>query len=230
VERTTAGVQSRARGETGHIRLGFAGATYVHRLVPGIIRAYRERYPGVVLSPEQSNTARLLDALQGGEINVAFIRPPIIGGEGLTLDLLIDEPMMIVLPEWHPRAGDRSMPLAALAPDTLILFPREIGPGLHDAIIASCKRAGFSPKLGQEASQTVSIIHMVAAGFGVSIVPRSLSQIGVEGAVYLGIEGDAPRALVSLAYRRDDRSTIVRNFVALARRTAQLAPQTKGKS
>jgi DNA-binding transcriptional LysR family regulator len=139
--------------------------------------------------------------------------------------------MMIVLPEWHPHAGDPSMPLAALAPDTLILFPRTIGPGrLHDAIIASCQRAGFSPKLGQEASQTVSIVHMVAAGFGVSIVPRSLEQIRVEGAVYLGIEGEAPRAPVSLAYRRDDRSAIVRNFVALARRAARSATEKKEKS
>jgi DNA-binding transcriptional LysR family regulator len=122
------------------------------------------------------------------------------------------------------------MPLAALAPETLILFPRAIGPGLHDAIIASCQRAGFSPKLGQQASQTVSIVHMVAAGFGVSIVPQSLEQIRVEGAVYLGIEGEAPRAMVSLAHRRDDRSTIVRNFVAMARQAARSAPQRRGTS
>jgi DNA-binding transcriptional LysR family regulator len=230
VERTKASVQSRARGEAGHLHLGFAGATYVHRLVPSIIRAYRERYPGVVLSPEQSNTARLIAALQSGEIDVAFVRPPIIDGEGLALDPLIDEPMMIVLPEWHPRARERSMPLAALAAETFILFPRTIGPGLHDAIIASCQRAGFSPKLGQDASQTVSIIHMVAAGFGVSIVPQSLEQIRAEGAVYLGIEGQAPRAPVGLAYRRDDRSTIVRNFVGLARRVARSVPEKRERS
>ena len=230
VEKTKLGVQMRARGETGRLRLGFAGATYVHRLIPGILRAFRERYPGVVLSPEQSNTARLLAALQSGEIDIAFVRPPIVGGEGLTLDPLVDEPMMIVLPQWHPRARDHSMPLAALAPDTFILFPRAIGPGLHDAIIASCQRAGFSPKLGLEASQTVSIIHMVAAGFGVSIVPRSLDQIRAEGAVYLGIEGEAPRAPISLAYRQDDRSTVVRNFVGLARRAARSAPEKNEKS
>ena len=230
VERIKAAVQSRARGETGCIHLGFAGATCFQPLVSGIISAYRERYPSVLVSPEQSNTARLVAALQSDEIDVAFVRPPIIGGEGITLDLLIDEPMMIVLPAWHPHAGDRSMPLAALAPDTFILFPRTIGPGLHDAIIASCQRAGFSPKLGQEASQTVSIIYMVAAGFGVSIVPQSLAQIRAEGAVYLGIEGGAPRAPISLAHRRDDRSTIVRNFVALARRTARSSPQKKGET
>ena len=230
VERAKVGVQSRARGETGHIHLGFAGATYLQRLVLSIVRTYRERFPGVVLSPEQSNTARLIAALHGGEIDVAFVRPPIIDGEGIALDPLIDEPMMIVLPEWHPHAGDPSMPLAALAQETLILFPRTIGPGLHDAIIASCQRAGFSPRLGQEASQTVSIVHMVAAGFGVSVVPQSLQRIHAEGAVYLNIEGEAPRAPISLAYRRDDRSTTVRNFVGLARHAARSTLQKNEKS
>jgi Transcriptional regulator len=221
VERTKADVQSHARGAAGRIHLGFAGVTYIHRLVIGIIRAYRERYPGVVLSPEQSNTARLIASLRSREVDVAFVRPPIIDAEGLSIEPLVDEPMVIVLPESHRHAGDRSMPLAALASDTMILFPRAIAPGLYDSIIASCHRAGFSPKLGQEASQTVSIAYMVAAGFGVSIVPQSLEQLHAEGVAYLQIKGDAPRALVSLAYRRGDRSTVVRNFVALARRTAQ---------
>jgi DNA-binding transcriptional LysR family regulator len=221
VEKTKTAVQSHARGVAGRIHLGFAGVTYIHQQVIGIIRAYRLRYPGVVISPEQSNTARLIASLRSGEIDVAFVRPPIIDTEGLSIEPLVDEPMVIVLPESHSRAGDRSMPLAALASDTIILFPRSIGPGLHDSIIASCHQAGLSPTLGEEASQTVSIVYMVAAGFGVSIVPQSLEQLHAEGVAYLQIEGDAPRAIVSLAYRRGDRSTVVRNFVALARRTAQ---------
>ena len=166
-----------------------------------MIRAYRERYPGVVLSPEQSNTARLI-ASRSREVDVAFVRPPIIDAEGLwRVEPLVDEPMVIVLPESHRHAGDRPMPLAALASDTMILFPRAIAPGLYDWIIASCRRAGFSPKLGQEASQTVSIAYMVAAGFGMSmVVPQSLEQLHAEGVAYLQIKGDAPRALVSLAY------------------------------
>jgi DNA-binding transcriptional LysR family regulator len=221
VEQAKTAVQSHARGAVGRIHLGFAGATYIHQQVIVIIRGYRVQYPDVVISPEQSNTARLIASLRSREIDVAFIRPPVVDIEGLSIEPLVDEPMVIVLPESHPRAGDRSMPLAALASDTIILFPRSIGPGLHDSIIASCHKAGLSPKLGQEASQTVSIVYMVAAGFGVSIIPQSLEQLHVEGVAYVQIEGDAPRALVSLAYRRGDRSTVVRNFVALARRTAQ---------
>jgi len=115
VERIKAGVQSRARGESGCIHVGFACATCFQPLVPGIIRAYRERYPSVLVSPEQSNTPLLVAGLRSGEIDVAFVRPPLSDGEGLTIEPLVEESMVIVLPEWHPRAGDRSMPLAALA-------------------------------------------------------------------------------------------------------------------
>jgi DNA-binding transcriptional LysR family regulator len=224
--RIKAGVQSRARGETGCIHLGFACATCFQPLVPGIIRAYRERYPSVLVSPEQRNMPLLVAGLRSGEIDVAFVRPPMNEGEGLEVEPLVEEPMVIVLPESHPRAGDRSMALAALAEETLILFPRTIGPGLHDAIIASCQRAGFSPKLGQEAPQLSTTVDMVAAGFGVSIVPQSIAQIHLAGVAYIPIEGDASRAPISVAYRRDDRSTTVRNFVALARRHSRTAHQS----
>jgi DNA-binding transcriptional LysR family regulator len=221
-----ASVQSRARGETGCIHLGFAGATCFHPLVPSIISAYRECYPSILVSSEERNTAQLVAGLRSGEIDVAFVRPPRSDGEELEVEPLVEEPIVIVLPESHPRAGDRSMPLAALAEETLILFPRTAGPGLHDAIIASCQRAGFSCKLGQDALQISTIVLMVAAGFGVSIVPQSVAQIHLAGVVYINIEGDAPRARISLAYPRDDRSAIVRNFVALAKRHSRTAHQS----
>src|ERR1700738_2996642 len=70
VERTKANVRNRARGETGHIRVGFAGATYFQPRVPGLIQAYRECYTNVLLSPVQSNTCvyrKLKLGRSGGE-------------------------------------------------------------------------------------------------------------------------------------------------------------------
>jgi DNA-binding transcriptional LysR family regulator len=217
VERAKADIQSRARGDAGRIRLGFAGATYFQPRVPKLIQAYRQRYPGVLLSPEQSNTPYLVEALRNGHIDAAFVRPPFSAGEGLTVYPVVEEPMRIVLPSKHPQARSRSMSLATLARETFILFPRVIGPGLYDSVIASCQLAGFSPILGQEAPQISSIVHLVAAGFGVSVVPQSIEQIRADGIVYVRISGDAPRAPIGLAVRRDNRSAAVRNFVALAR-------------
>ena len=98
--------------------------------------------------------------------------------------------------------------------------------GLHAAIIEACQQEGFSPKLGQEAPDIVSIMPLVAAGFGVSVVPRSASRFLLDGVTYLSIEGNTPRAEVSLAHRRHDRSPAVQNFVTVARRVTRTIDRT----
>jgi DNA-binding transcriptional LysR family regulator len=223
VEQAKTGVRRRGRGETGRINIGSSGGTYFHPLVPTIIREYRTHYPDVVISPAASNTPLLVARLRAGKIDVAILRPPISDGEGLALEQLVDEPFVIVVPGGHPLSARTSAPLSALAAEPLVLFPRELNPSNYDLIIAACIHSGFRPKLGQEAPQVVSIMPMVAAGLGFSIVPRSLARICRDGVAHLSIEGDGPRALISLAHRRDDRSSAVQNFVAVARRLVRAA-------
>ena len=170
------------------------------------------------ISPEESNTPHLIDALRSGSVDVAFVRPALGDEEGIAIQPVVEEQMVIVLPSYHIQAARPSVSLSVLAQEALILFPRSIGPGLYDRIIASCQSVGFSPTLGQEAPQITAIVHQVAAGFGVSIFPQSIAQIRAEGVVYVGIEGEAPGAPICLAYRKDNRSATVRNFVSLTRR------------
>ncbi len=178
--------------------------------------------PEVVLSPEQSNTPSLEEGLVEGRVDAAFIRPPIETADELEVELLIREDMVVVLPHTHPlaRAG-APVSLSALAEETFLLFPRAIGAGLYDAITSACQRAGFLPRLGQEAPQIVSIAPLVGAGFGVSIVPRSTTQIQTAEVVYLPIAGNAPKALISLAWRRHNPSPVVSLFLAVAREMAR---------
>jgi DNA-binding transcriptional LysR family regulator len=219
VERTKANVRNRARGETGHIRVGFAGATYLQPRVPGLVQAYRRRYPSVVLSPVQGNTPGLVEAVQNGSVDVAFVRAALGDQEAITVHPLVDETTRIVLPSNHPQARKRFVSLATFAQETIILSPRANSPALYDGIIASCRRAGFNPNLRHEdpLMGVTSIAYLVAAGFGISIVPRSFERIRADGIVYVPIKGEAPRSSIGLAVRKDNRSAVVRNFVALAR-------------
>jgi DNA-binding transcriptional LysR family regulator len=227
VEGASAGVRRRARGETGRINIGSSGGTYFHPRIPAIIRDYRTQYPDTVLAPEASNTTLLVARLRAGQIDVAFIRPPIADSEGLVVEPLVDEETVIVVPSGHPLAGAASAPLAALATETFVFYPRALNPGNYDSIVEACRCAGFDPKLGQEAPQIVSVIPMVAAGLGVSVVPRSVGRFCGEGVVSLAIKGDAPRAQICLARRRDERSAAVKNFLAVARR--QPAPRAAAR-
>jgi len=216
-------VERQARGETGRINLGYAGATYFQPMIPQIVLAYRKRYPDVVLSPQQRDTNALLTELRRGEIDLAFVRPPLGEVKGIDDTLLVEEPMVMALPASHRLARNRSVTFASLAEETFVLPSRSLGPNLYDALLASCWRAGFSPKLGQEASQIAALVPMVGSGFGISIVPRSVSVVRCKNVVFRPIRGEAPKAVISLAYRRDEHSAAVRNFIALAKRQRRLA-------
>ncbi len=215
--RARVAAQRAARGESGRLRVGFTGSAAFNALVPAAIRDYGRAYPDVLLVLEEANTARLIDRVVGGELDAAFLRPNDETYKDLRLRKLAEEPMVLVLPSSHPLAKRRSLMLADLASERFVLFPRAVGPRLHDAITAACRTAGFGPMLGQEVPQIPSIINMVAAGGGVSIVPTSLSSIRVDGVVFIPIEGAGPTARLALAWRRDARSTTLANFLALDR-------------
>jgi DNA-binding transcriptional LysR family regulator len=229
VEAAENAVRRRARGETGRLVVGSAGATYFHPLIPAIIREYGMRYPDIVLAPHASNTSLLVARLRAGQVDIALIRPPIDDANGLTIEPLVDEDTVVILPNGHRLSGLTSVPLAALAKEMFILYPRALNPGNYDSIIAACHRAGFNPTLGQEAPQIVSVIPLVAAGLGVSIVPRSTARILSDEVCYLPIEGDAPRAEICLGYCRLGSSRAVQNFVAVARRAVRTAAQSQSK-
>ena len=202
-----------ARGESGRLRLGFTGSAAFNPIVPGTIRGFIRDYPDVGLSLAEMNSRGLLDGLRDGEIDAAFVRDE--GQDGLRFRRIAEENMLIVLPSDHGEARRRSLPLAMLAAERFILYPRSKGPSLYDAITAACRAAGFEPTMGQEAPQMASIINLVATGAGVSVAPASLARIAVEGVRYVAIEGTAPVAPLMLAWRRDARAATLRNFLAL---------------
>ena len=222
VERAKTGVARRARGETGRINIGSSGGTYFHPLIPTIIREYGEEYPEVILAPEASNTCLLIARLLAGAIDLAFIRPPVSGSEGIRFEPLVKENTVMILPAGHALGSFPAAPPSALAKERFILFPRALNPGNYDAIIAACHRAGFDPILGQEAPQIVSTIPMVAAGLGVAVAPQSTSHLHPDGVVFIPIEGPAPLSEICLAYCRDERSPAVRNFLTVARRQVRV--------
>ena len=131
---------------------------------------------------------------------------------------------MVALPSDHPlaRSGRHAAPLSLkdLAGEQFIIFARQTGPAFYEATMAACLRAGFTPRLGQEAPRITSALSLVAVGLGVSLVPACLQNMTMNGVVYRSLKGIQPKAVLMLGLRRGDSSPVVRNFVKLVRNTA----------
>lgn len=180
VEHAVAATKRAARGEQGRVVIGFTSSVPFHPFMPRIIRSFREAFPLISLVLEEGGTSELVDALRQERIDAAFIRSAVTDPLGLDMRPLLEEEMVAALPAGHPLAqGDGTpLPLSALAAETFILYRRPSGPGLYDSILAGCHRAGFSPRVGQEAPRMLSTLNLVAAGLGVSIVPASILRAG----------------------------------------------------
>jgi DNA-binding transcriptional LysR family regulator len=195
-------------------------------LVPRAIRAFRETYPLVSVSLEERLGGELLDLLRSEQIDVAFIRTPDANQEGLVINRLLEEPMLVALPSAHAlaRSGDeRDSPLLLkhLARETFILYGPP-GTGLREVTMAACRGAGFSPHAGQQAPRIASTLSLVAVGLGISLVPASMRHLYVDGVVYRRLIGSIqPKAPLDLASRRGDPSVVVRHFLKLVRQAAK---------
>jgi len=222
VEYAAAAARRTGRGEAGRIGLGFTSSASFHPFVPRIIREFREASPLVALTLEEAGTGELVDGLRAERIDAAFVRSPIGAAAELAVHSVLKEEMVAALPTGHPLAGAARtrLPLVALEPETFILYRRPLGPGLYDAIIAACQRAGYSPRVGQEAPRMLATLSLVAAGLGVTLIPASMQRMGIDGVAYRPLARNAGLiAPLNLACRRDESAPAVRRFIAAVRQT-----------
>ena len=223
VDHAIATTRRTARGEQGRIAVGFTSSATFHPAIVRAIRSYRDTYPLVSLALEEGGTAELVDAVRREQLDTAFIRMPVGDASELVVTPLLEEEMVAALPTGHrlvpARPGASAVPLAAFAGETFILYRRRLGPGLYDAIIAACHRAGFSPRVGQEAPRMFSTLNLVAAGLGVSIIPASMQRLHMDGVVYCRLKGAPVTAPLRLVHRRSDDAPAVHRFTELVART-----------
>lgn len=224
IDHAVATTRRTARGEQGRIAVGFTSSASFHPAIVRAIRGYRDAYPRVALALEEGGTAELVEAVRREQLDAAFIRMPVGDASDIVVTPLLEEEMVAALPAGHRLAPVGSSPAAALsafAGETFILYRRRLGPGLYDAIIAACHRAGFSPHIGQEAPRMFSTLNLVAAGLGVSIIPASMQRLRLDDVVYRRLKGAPVTAPLRLVHRRGDEAPAVRRFVELAEKAVR---------
>lgn len=210
--------QRASRGETGRLSFGFTGTSALNPIVPACIREFRRAYPDVEIRLEEANSVALVQGLMDGRLDVAVLRPSESDPPELNYYQLAVESLVAVLPAAHPAAiSGRSIDLINLRNDPLILTPRAIGISLHDSVLAACRMAGFEPTLGQPAPQFASILSLVSAEQGVSLVPESMQQLKLKGIVFRKIRGYSHTVNLAIALQRARPPQLAVNFVSLAR-------------
>ncbi|MBS6034284.1 MAG: LysR family transcriptional regulator [Pantoea sp.] len=204
-----------ARGISGQMSLGFASSVAFNPRIFALIRQFTARYPAMELLTREENMALLMQDLQEGLLDAAFIRLPCESSKAFNLRVISTEKMLIALPRQHPLSQAPAVALSALAQETLVIFPREVAPSLYELIVSACLRAGFSRQAFQQAPQITSSLGMVGAGCGIALVPESMRCVDNPQICFCEIENNTLFTDVAFAWRRYHPSKAVLHLLSM---------------
>lgn len=200
-----------ALGKAGVLRVG-VGASAALGILPEMIARFRARYPAVVVQLDDATSKPHGERLRQRLIDVALLRE-IAPIEGVRSEVVRDERLLVVLPRAHRLARRETLRLAQLRNEPFVLFPREASPSFYDELMAGCARAGYTPRIVEQATEWPTVAGMVAAGIGITVAPESVAVMPREGAAYVRLRDTDVRVQL-LAVSRDEDDPLVDAFVA----------------
>jgi DNA-binding transcriptional LysR family regulator len=198
--------QRASRGEIGHLKIGFQGSA-VYDIIPNSIRVFRGSFPNVDVIVQPMITREQISAIENNQLDLGFVVPP-INHSNLIVETILEEPVIVVLPENHPLAKETEITIADLGHEPLILASRDRDCGLFEEIFNLYYQAGLHPNVIYAAREMQVMLGFVAAGMGISLLPAYVQNLQRLGVVYRSLKPHAPIVKLAIAYKSNNQPTL----------------------
>lgn len=217
--------QRAARGEIGHIAVGFF-EHIAYTLLPPLLREYQQRFPAVTVELRWFTSAEQPNALMRGDVDLAFMRsiPP---EADLNAALILQEPFYVAIAKDHPLATKRQISIMDCAQLRVINYKKDVAPDYHAIINQLCALAGFAPSPLFEMGQIYASLGLVSSGFGVTLVPASVQRVHMDNVVYRPLREQLSKSELFLAWKDPAPPAALNAFVQLAEEIAARHPPVR---
>jgi DNA-binding transcriptional LysR family regulator len=208
-----------ARGLSGTLRVGFAENASWRGVVPDSFRRFREQQPDAELQLQPAASLEQLEAIRSGRLDAGFVNfMPKSDPELDQLPVAIQH-VELAAPKRHALTKLKKLRLRDLTDVPFVWFPRWANPAFYDRLMHKCYRGGLkSPCIVQEGLNEATILSLVSSGLGVGWVVGTARWRSPESVVILAVVDLNMPLPLALAWRRDNTSTLLANFIAEVRR------------
>lgn len=200
VERAVRDARRTGAGELGRLSVGFIHSS-TYGLLPSIVERFSHLYPDIELELHEMPIADQHVALLREVIDVGLLRMQPAPAE-LEVQPVMADPFLVAVPRAHRLHKRKAVRLQELAGEALVMFPHRGSPLFHSRIMAMCHRAGFTPRVVQQASQIHTVVGLVRAGIGLAIVPGTARNLQPRGVHFLEIQDRPEPVQVALGWLR----------------------------
>jgi len=195
------------------LRVGFVPDS-IPRAVPLALQRLGGSDRPIDVHLETASALRLIDEVRAERLDAAVVCLP-APVSGLSTTPLGEQRAVAALPVGHLQATQAAIDLERLAPERIVLLPREANPAFHDAVVSTCHDAGLSPTFVEVAEPRIEhLLLTVAAGSGIGLVPESAAdQHLTPGISFLALEGTEPVVQTAVVTRADSDHPATADFL-----------------
>jgi DNA-binding transcriptional LysR family regulator len=223
LERAAERARLAGAGIAGTVRLGYAPTAGFETLA-AIVAAVENDSPNVTVIASELFSAEIPGRVLAGELDVGLALHP-EPMRGVRSEPLRKEPHVLLVSTRHHLAGADPIPLARLANETMLLFPRELAPAYYDRIIAACEQSGFQPRIEAFADPPPqAMLARLQTGREVGLPPASLglhAAAAEPGLIARKVVAPEIMAEWSILYAERAQSAAIARFLESARRCAE---------
>jgi len=218
-----------ARGLSGTLRVGFAENASWRGVVPDSFRRFREQQPDAELQLQPAASLEQLEAIRSGRLDAGFVN--FMPKSDLELDQfpVAIHHVELAAPKRHALTKLKKLRLRDLTDVPFVWFPRWANPAFYDRLMHECYRGGLkSPRIVQEGLNEATILSLVSSGLGVGWVVGTARWRSPESVVILPVVDLTMPLPLALAWRRNNTSTLLANFIAEVQRLPEVRAVNKG--
>lgn len=217
-----------ARGDVGSIAIGYIFSAGCSGLISSALVDFRKTHPDVSFQLRRKLTFEQFKALIDDSIDIGFSAAPHSYPSGLSGFIVDRRPFFLAIPENHPIAQRQRITPAMLAEETFVAVSLEMEVGFGGGNIAAISPLGMSPRIIERVPDIFSVLTLVAAGVGISVLSEPISNVRIPGIVFRKVSGVTRTFDLALVHRSNENSPVVRVFIDFMRSRARAAARAGG--
>jgi DNA-binding transcriptional LysR family regulator len=202
--------QAATEGRGGTLRIGF-GIASVSDILPRSMLRFRKLYPDVELHVRELPSLSQVSSLMESRLDAGILRLPITNRTLISVPLFAEHLVLATPADVPYRPTGR---IDGLRHFGFVFVSPSVSETFYDRVLSLCVRAGFTPRVVQEANEILTILHLVRAGVGVSLVPRSAMRLRVPGVRFHELGWKEPLWRIGIAWnRRSEKLPLIARLV-----------------
>ncbi|CAM1367594.1 Transcriptional regulator [Tenacibaculum litopenaei] len=200
-------------GKDGKLSLGYVGSA-MRKVIPELLVRLNQKYPNITFALKEMDNESQIAGLLGNEIDIGFVRLE-RAPRSLHMKTVLVEPFCLVVPKEHPILEEHFIDLRQLKDESFILFDPKYSVSYYEKVMQLFDAYNFSPLVSHNTIHAESIFKLVENGFGVSIVPQSLTNTSYQSIRYVSLDKIPQRTVLSAVWNKENRNPVISKAISL---------------